>query len=256
MTLRWPSTPHMLMSHVRLYPRIIVSNSHQYIKYVNTVPIFQKKKKKKKKNLHRSMIPRWPLTPLLLRSHVWLYPRIIALSPIKICQSIWIQWPFKNGTKGLWLHVCWGYMCDSSQGSLCLSPMGIHQFMWIQWSILQNTTYYILHTTYIHAYIHTNIHTKYRISENKILSVVFNFIFAVTIVSFWTQFRWDKKHRSRYYQKHKNEAQTNWYETQWTRLTQYDSRKWVNQLNCSLLFLVYRWDWVPSHLGICWPTNS
>ena len=32
-----------------------------------------------KKNLNqRSLTPRWPLTPHLLRSHVWLYPRIIV----------------------------------------------------------------------------------------------------------------------------------------------------------------------------------
>ena len=74
---------------------------------------------------------------------------------------MWIHWPFfpKTWTKGhwplddLWPHVCWGHMCDSTQGSLCPSPMTIHQCMWIQWSILQNTTYihihtYILHTTY------------------------------------------------------------------------------------------------------------
>ena len=63
----------------------------------------------------------------------------------------------------LWLHICWGHMCDSTQGSLCLSPMGIHQCMWIQWSILQITTY-ILHTTYTH----TNIHTTYRISDRSL----------------------------------------------------------------------------------------
>ena len=80
-------------------------------------------------------------------------------------QSMWIHWPFfpKTWTKGhwplddLWPHVCWGHMCDSTQGSLCPSPMTIHQCMWIQWSILQNTTYihtgthttYILHTYYV-----------------------------------------------------------------------------------------------------------
>ena len=48
----------------------------------------------------------------------------------------------------LWPHVCWGHMCDCTQGSLCPSPMEIHQCMWIQWSILQNTTYYI-HTYYV-----------------------------------------------------------------------------------------------------------
>ena len=86
---------------------------------------------------------------------------------------MWIHWPFfpKTWTKGhwplddLWPHVCWGHMCDSTQGSLCPSPMTIHQCMWIQWSILQNTTY-----------IHT--HTTYRMSDH--------------IVSYWTQFRRDK----------------------------------------------------------------
>ena len=86
---------------------------------------------------------------------------------------MWIHWPFfpKTWTKGhwplddLWPHVCWGHMCDSTQGSLCPSPMTIHQCMWIQWSILQNTTY-----------IHT--HTTCRMSDH--------------IVSYWTQFRRDK----------------------------------------------------------------
>ena len=77
-------------------------------------------------------------------------------SPMKIHQSMWIQWPFfqKTWTKGhwplddLWPHICWGHMCDSIQGSLCPSPKGIHRCMWIQWSISQNTKCYILQTTY------------------------------------------------------------------------------------------------------------
>ena len=41
-------------------------------KYVDTLTFFSK-------NLNqRSLTPRWPLTPCLLRSHVWLYPRIIV----------------------------------------------------------------------------------------------------------------------------------------------------------------------------------
>ena len=76
------------------------------------------------------------------------------------------HWPLDD----LWSHVCWGHMCDSTQGSLCPSPMGIHQCMWIQWSILQIITY-------IHYHIHT--HTTYRISDH--------------IVSYWTQFRRDNK---------------------------------------------------------------
>ena len=41
-------------------------------KYVDTLTLVSK-------NLNqRSLTPRWPLTPCLLRSHVWLYPRIIV----------------------------------------------------------------------------------------------------------------------------------------------------------------------------------
>ena len=85
-------------------------------------------------------------------------------------RSLTPRWPLT--------HVCWGHMCDSTQGSLCPSPMTIHQCMWIQWSILQNTTYiHILHTyTYI-------LHTTYRMSDH--------------IVSYWTQFRQDKNGSAR-----------------------------------------------------------
>ena len=84
---------------------------------------------------------------------------------------MWIHWPFfpKTWTKGhwplddLWPHVCWGHMCDSTQGSLCLSPMTIHQCMWIQWSILQITTYIHVHTyTYIHILV---LRTYYILNE-------------------------------------------------------------------------------------------
>ena len=56
-----------------LYPRIIVSKSHENTsKYVDTVTLFFK-------NLNqRSLTSRWPLTPHLFRSHVWFYPRIIV----------------------------------------------------------------------------------------------------------------------------------------------------------------------------------
>ena len=112
---------------------------------------------------------------LLSRSHTF---AIIVILDLKIHQSMWIHWLFipKTWTKGhwplddLWPHVCWGHMCDSTQGSLCPSPMTIHQCMWIQWSILQNTTYIHTHTTYI-------LHTTYRMSDH--------------IVSYWTQFRRD-----------------------------------------------------------------
>ena len=100
----------------------------------------------------RSLTPRWPLTP-----HVWLYPRIIVskshenttkcVDTVTLFAKTWTKghWLLDN----LWPHICWGHMCDSTQGSLCPSPMGIHQCMWIQWSILQITTYiHVLRITY------------------------------------------------------------------------------------------------------------
>ena len=41
-------------------------------KYVDTLTLFSKHLNQ------RSLTPRWPLTPCLLRSHEWLYPRIIV----------------------------------------------------------------------------------------------------------------------------------------------------------------------------------
>ena len=124
---------------------------------------------------------------LLSRSHTF---AIIVILDLKIHQSMWIHWPFfpKTWTKGhwplddLWPHVCWGHMCDFTQGSLCPSPMTIHQCMWIQWSILQITTYiHILRTTYIHTYTYY-VHTTYRMSDH--------------ILSYWTQFRRDNSELS------------------------------------------------------------
>ena len=97
------------------------------------------------KNLNqRSLTPRWPLTPHLLRS-VWLYPRIIVSKSHENTSKYVDTVTFlqKNWSKGHWLlddlwpHICWGHMCDSTQGSLCPSPMKIHQSMWIQWPFLQ-----------------------------------------------------------------------------------------------------------------------
>ena len=115
------------------------------------------------------------VTRLLSRSHTF---AIIVILDLKIHRSMWIHWPYfpKTWTKGhwplddFWPHVCWGHMCDSTQGSLCPSQMTIHQYMWIQWSILQNTTYTL------HTYI---LHTTYRMSDH--------------IVSYWTQFRRGQK---------------------------------------------------------------
>ena len=80
------------MSHVGLYPRITVSNSHgNTLKYVDTVTIFQKPNQKVND-------PKMTFDPKM------------AFGP----------------------HFCWGHMCDSTQGSLYPSTMKICQSMWIQ----------------------------------------------------------------------------------------------------------------------------
>ena len=86
-------------------------------KNVETVTVFQ--------NLTKgSMTPRWPLTLLLLRSHVWLYPRIIFIQVpwkyVKVCGYGDLLFFSKTWTKGhwplddIWPQVCWGHMCDST----------------------------------------------------------------------------------------------------------------------------------------------
>ena len=138
----WSLTPRLLRSHVWLYPRTTVSKSHENTsKYVDTVTLFAKTLTKGD----------WPLNEL--------WPHIcwglmcdstqesLCPSPMKIHQSMWIQWDtvtfFAKNLKGhwplddLWPNICWGHMCDSTEGSLHLSPMKIHQSMWIQWPFLQ-----------------------------------------------------------------------------------------------------------------------
>ena len=94
------------------------------------------------------MTPRWPLTTLLLRSHVWLYRRIILFksheNKSKVCgysdpffSKTWTKghWPLDD----LWPQVCWGHMCNSTQELLCPNPMKIHRSKWIQWSFFSKT---------------------------------------------------------------------------------------------------------------------
>ena len=144
-----------------LYPRIIVSKSHENMSnYVDTVTLFFQ-------NLERSLTLRWFLTSSPLRSHVWLYTRIIVskshentskyVDTVTLFSKTWTKghWPLDD----LWPHICSGHVCDSTQGSLCPSPMGIHLCMWIQWSILQNTTC-ILHICIIYTYGTYILHTE------------------------------------------------------------------------------------------------
>ena len=74
---------------------------------------------------------------------------------IKVCgySDLFLQ---KTWTKGhwslddLWLHICWGHMCDSTQGSLSPSPMGILSTSMYVDTVINFANYRIhTHTTYI-----------------------------------------------------------------------------------------------------------
>ena len=129
MTQRWPLTPLLLRSSVRLYPRIIVSKSHENTsKYVDTVTFFFSKTWIK---------GHWPLDdlwPQVFWGHVCDSTQgSLCPSPMKIKVCGYSDPFFKNlnwrsltPLHDLWPHICWGHMCDSTQGSLCQIPMGIH----------------------------------------------------------------------------------------------------------------------------------
>ena len=136
--------PHVCWSHMCDFTlRITVSRSHgnthqcMWIQWHFFFKILNQ----------RSMAPRWHSTPRLLRAHVWLYLRIIVskfqenTSKCNVCgysdlffSKTWTKghWPIDD----LWPQVCWGHMCDSTQGYLYPSPMKI-QSTWIQWPLCQ-----------------------------------------------------------------------------------------------------------------------
>ena len=72
-TRRFSNHESCLLSRSHTFAIIVIFNRFENTsKYVDTLTLFSK-------NLNqRSLTPRWPLTPCLLRSHVWLYPRIIV----------------------------------------------------------------------------------------------------------------------------------------------------------------------------------
>ena len=73
LTRRFSNHVSRLLSRSHTFAIIVIFNRFENTsKYVDTLTLFSK-------NLNqRSLTPRWPLTPCLLRSHVWLYPRIIV----------------------------------------------------------------------------------------------------------------------------------------------------------------------------------
>ena len=98
-----------------------------------------------------SMTLRWPLAPTSVeitcvtrpKGHCiqvpWKYVKVCGYSgDLFFFSKTWTtgHWPLDD----LWPQVCWGYMCDSTQGSLCPSPMKIQQSMWIQWTFSKTWT--------------------------------------------------------------------------------------------------------------------
>ena len=93
----------------------------------------------------RSLTPRWPSTPHLLRSHVWRYPRIIVskshentskyVDTVTIFAKTWTKghWPLDD----LWPYICWGHMYVDTVSNF--ANYHIH------------TTYYIRTTIYIYG---------------------------------------------------------------------------------------------------------
>ena len=128
-TRRFSNHVSRLLSRSHTFAIIVIFNRFENTsKYVDTLTLFSK-------NLNqRSLTPRWPLTPCLLRSHVWLYPRIIV------------------------------------------SKSHDNTSMYVDTVI--NFAKYHIHT---HTYTYI-LHTTYRMSDH--------------IVSYWTQFRWDKNYYS------------------------------------------------------------
>ena len=118
---KWPLDdlwPTYVATHCDwLYPMISVCNFHgNTSKYMDTVTMFQKLNQKVSD-------PKMTFDPTAVEVIICnstqgsLYPSLM-----KICQNMWIQWPFlkKTWTIGhwplhyLWPQVCWGHMCDST----------------------------------------------------------------------------------------------------------------------------------------------
>ena len=148
--------------------------------------------------IHESMWIQWPffqkLEPKVIDPKMTVDPKSVEVTCVTIPKDHCVQVPpkiyqsmcgysdpfSKTWSKGhwplddLWPHVCWRHMCDSTQGSLCPSPMGIHQ-CWYSDQFCR-----IPHTYYIHT--DGTYDTTYRMSDHN-----------DHIVSYWTQFRRDKK---------------------------------------------------------------
>ena len=128
------------------------------------------------KNLNqRSLTLRWSLTPSLLRSHVWLHPKIIvSKSHENISKYVDAVTFFKNLNQRS-LTPRWPLTSHLLRSQVWLQPRIIvsktHENTSLHVDTVINFAKYHIHTTY-------TIHTTYRMSDH--------------VVSFWTKFRRDK----------------------------------------------------------------
>ena len=167
-----------------------------------------------------------PLTELEVHM-LHLQIKYVFFQKLKCKRSLTPRWPLTQ--------VCWGYMCDSTQGSLCPSPMKIHQSMWIQWPSFKNLNQSSLiprwpftpHLLRLHVWLYPRITvSKSHGNTSMYVDTVINFAkyhihttyrrytymyrMSDHIVSFWTQFRRDKKTQT---------TKTNIFHLTWSQMT-------------------------------------
>ena len=105
LTTTWCLTPSLLRSHVLLYPRIIVTKSHENtLKYVDRLWFFFFKNFNQ-----RSLTPRWPLTHTCWGRMCNSTQGSFCPSPMWIHQCMWIQW---SQNTIYYIHTTYYYMSD------------------------------------------------------------------------------------------------------------------------------------------------
>ena len=189
-------TPDLLRSQVWLYPRIIVTKSHENTsKYVDTETLFFSKKKMK---------GHWPLDDLWSQvcwDHICDSTQgSLCPSPMKIHQSMWIQWPFFKNLNQRSLTPRWPLTLHLLRSHVWLYPRII-----VSKSHGNTSMYVIVDTVINFAKYHIHTHTTYYIHIYYVLHTEWVIIIVSFwtqfrrddhIVSFWTQFRWDKKEKT------------------------------------------------------------
>ena len=140
-----------------------------------------------KKNLNqRSLTPRWPLTPCLMEIHVWLCPRIIvSKSHENISEYVDTVILFsKTWTK---LTPRWPLTPNLLRSHVWLYPKIIVSKSHWNTSIYEDTVINVAKYHILHTYI---LRTELRMGDY--------------IVSFWTQFRRDKKGQLKRWRAHRD----------------------------------------------------